>query len=64
MEACRQRGARPLLRRLLVVREIARGVDQREVRKGLREITDQPPAARIVFLAQKADVVAQREEDN
>lgn len=28
------------IRRLSVVREIARGIDQREVRKGLREIPD------------------------
>src|SRR4051794_13483134 len=53
---------RPLLRRLLRMREIARRIDEREMREGLREIADEASRRRLVFLAHQADVVAQRYE--
>src|SRR5262245_59871849 len=39
-------------------REIARGVDQPDVRERLRKVAQESPRARIVLLGQKADVVA------
>src|SRR6267142_1408864 len=43
-------------------RKIARGVDQADVREGLREVADEPSRVRIVLLGQEADVVADVEE--
>ena len=51
-------GLRALLGRLAIVGEVARGIDQREVRKGLRKITDQAARARLILLAQQPEVVA------
>ena len=42
--------------------EIERGVDQRDVREGLREVADQPARRAVVFLGQQPDVVAQRQQ--
>src|SRR6185437_388083 len=49
---------RALLGRFFIMREIARSVDQRQVGKGLREISDQPAGARLILLAQEPEVVA------
>ena len=44
------------------LREIAGGVDQRDVRQRLREIAEHHAVDRIVFLGEQADVVAQPEQ--
>ena len=53
---------RALLGRFSIMREITGGIDQREMRKCLREIADQALAARLVFLRQQADVIAQGQQ--
>ena len=53
---------RPLLRRLFGAREIECAVDQRDVGEGLRKVADQAAGARIVFLAEQPDIVAQRQQ--
>ena len=42
--------------------EIQRGVDQGDMGKRLREITQHPPGARVVLLRQQSDVVPQRKK--
>ena len=37
-------------------------IDQRDMRKGLREIAQHAPGNGIVFLGQEADIVAEREK--
>src|ERR1700676_3381790 len=48
-----------LLCRAFHPRQVERAVDERNVAESLRKIADQPAAARIIFLAQEADIVAQ-----
>lgn len=48
-------------RRRLMLREIERGAQQRDVREALRKIAALAADARIVFLRQQSDVVAERE---
>src|SRR5690606_31351009 len=38
------------------------GVDERHVRQGLRIVAEHPPLARVVFLGQEAEVVAEPEQ--
>ena len=38
------------------------GVDERDVREGLREVADEAPRHRVVLLGEEAEVVAQREQ--
>ena len=40
----------------------SRGIDQRHVREGLREIAEHSFRTRIVFLGQQADIISQRHE--
>src|ERR1700676_1676365 len=47
-----------LLCRAFHPRQVERAVDERNVAESLRKIADQPAAARIIFLAQEADIVA------
>src|SRR5438034_1287087 len=42
--------------------EVRRGVDDRGVREGLREIAEQPPPGRIVFFGEQAEIVADRQQ--
>src|SRR5581483_11999439 len=49
-----------LFARLGVVRQVGGGVDQADVREGLREVAGEPAGGRIVFLGQQAHVVADR----
>ena len=42
--------------------QVMGGVDQRDVREGLRVIADQPSCDWIVFLGKQTDVVAQFEQ--
>src|SRR5215510_5841412 len=51
-----------LLDRLFKARQIVSGVDQRHVRKGLREIADLALEMRVVFLAEQAQIIAQRDQ--
>jgi hypothetical protein len=51
-----------LLGKWLKTREVEGAVDQGDVSEGLRKITNQPGAARIVFLAEQPNVVAQLEQ--
>src|SRR5215471_7702879 len=51
-----------LLGRLAIVREIARGVDQSKMRKGLWEISDLQTRAWFVLFAEQSDVIAQGEQ--
>src|SRR5262249_38062964 len=53
---------RTMLRRSAALGQVARRVDQRDVREGLREIAQQPPGRRVVLLRQQAHVVAQAKE--
>ena len=41
-----------------VVLEVERGLDQRHVAEGLREVADLPAVARVVLLAEQPDIVA------
>src|SRR5580698_9425302 len=43
-------------------REVVNGVDQKDMREGLREISQLALAARIVFLREQTNVVAQRQQ--
>ena len=45
--------------RAVHTQQIMSRVDQREMREGLRKISQLPPFRRVVFLGQKTDVVAQ-----
>ena len=51
-----------LLDRLLDRAQVHRGVNQCDVREGLREVAQHALAHRVVFLRQQVDVVAQREQ--
>src|SRR3546814_15140880 len=42
--------------------QVAGGVDQRQMRKRLREIAELAPVHRVVFLGQQADVIAQAQQ--
>src|SRR5881227_3341795 len=42
--------------------QIMRGVDQREMRKGLRKVTQLSSGGGIVFFSQKAHIIAQGEK--
>jgi hypothetical protein len=42
--------------------EVPGGIDQTDVRKGLRKVAEQPAGARLALFGQQADVVAQREQ--
>src|SRR3984893_929031 len=53
---------RPVLGWPLASRQIESGVDERDVREGLREVTELTSEAWIVFLRQKADIVAQGQQ--
>ena len=46
-------GLRALLGRLAIVGKVARGIDQCEMRKGLRKIADQATRMRLILLAQQ-----------
>ena len=48
--------------RLRRMGEVVRRVDERHVRKGLREIAQHAPRHGIVFLGQEAHVVAKRQK--
>jgi hypothetical protein len=39
-----------------------RGIDKADVREGLREVSDQSPSGRVVFLGEEPEVVAQVED--
>jgi hypothetical protein len=43
-------GLRALLRRLRRARQVVRGVDERDVREGLREVAHHPMASRVALL--------------
>src|SRR3546814_10994355 len=51
-----------LLRRAGSIEQVAGGVDQRQMRKRLREIAELAPVHRVVFLGQQADVLAQAQQ--
>src|SRR4029077_1950603 len=51
-----------LLGGLFGVAQVAGRVDQRDVREGLREVSEMPPRARIILLAQESDIVAKRDK--
>src|SRR5262245_60420720 len=51
-----------LLGRFRCARQVERGVDERDVREGLREVSRQAPLARIVFFCKQADVVGEAEQ--
>ena len=42
----------------LVEGKVMRGIDDTDMRKGLREIAEEPPRARIEFLGKQPDIVA------
>src|SRR5690242_527079 len=42
--------------------EVERGIDERDVREGLREISDLSFDARIVLLGEQSDIIAQCEK--
>jgi hypothetical protein len=46
------------MRGLGLAHEIEGAADQSNMREGLRKIADEPLGARIIFLAEQADVVA------
>ncbi len=46
----------------LASRQVESGVDERDVREGLREVPELASEAWIVFLGQKADIVAQGQQ--
>src|SRR5437763_1933285 len=53
---------RALLRGALRAGQVVGGVDQCDVREGLREISDLPTEARVVLLCEKSDIVAQGQQ--
>ena len=52
----------PMLGGSIRAREVVRRVYQSDLREGLREIADLAAGARVVFLRQQSDIVAQLEE--
>src|ERR1700722_10203662 len=46
----------------LVMMQAERGMNQREMRKRLRKIADLQPGPGVIFLAEKTEIVAQREQ--
>src|SRR5579875_1203665 len=50
-----------LLRRAFCARQIEGGIDQRDMREGLREIAELAPLVRVVFFGEQADIVGQRQ---
>src|SRR3954452_24190418 len=42
--------------------QVMRRIDQSDVRKRLRKITDLPAGSRVIFFRQKPDIIAQLEE--
>ena len=53
--------SRALMSRTAGAQEVVGGVDQRKVRKRLREVTQVPLAGRIIFFCEQAHIVAQRQ---
>src|SRR5690349_9428807 len=53
---------RALLRRPLRTGQVVGGVDQRDVRESLWEVSDLAREARVVLLCKKSDIVAQRQQ--
>src|SRR5687768_1007111 len=53
---------RPLLRRLLYMRQIERGRDEREMRERLRKISEHALLRRVVLFGEQPDVVAERKQ--
>lgn len=53
---------RPVLGRAVGPGQIVRGIDQRDMREGLRIVANLPPRLRIVLLGKEADIVAQLEQ--
>src|SRR5205807_6707183 len=51
-----------LLGRSLSPGQVVSGVDQGDVRKGLRKISDLAREARVEFLSEQSDIVAQRQQ--
>src|SRR5689334_563549 len=51
-------GATAMLGRAVLAQQVARGVHDRHVRKGLREVAEQASGVRIVFLGEQSHVVA------
>src|SRR2546423_913299 len=51
-----------LLGRLFGVAQVASRVDERDVRESLRKVSEMTPRAWIILLAQKSDIVAQRDK--
>src|SRR5688572_6314454 len=58
----RDSGVAPVLCGTVAPGQVARGVDQPDVRERLREVADLALEAAVVLLGQQADVVAQREQ--
>src|SRR5258708_32096188 len=48
-----------LFSRPLGSRQVEGGVDERDVREGLREVPELPSETRVILLRQEADIVAQ-----
>jgi hypothetical protein len=53
---------RPMLRGSVGPSQIMRGVDQRDMREGLRVVAHLLACPRIVFFGEQTDIVAEREE--
>src|SRR5690242_17248837 len=53
---------RALLRGALRAGQVVGGVDQRDVRESLWEVSDLAREARVVLLCKKSDIVAQRQQ--
>src|SRR5918992_499270 len=53
---------RALLCGFLALAQVERGVDERHVRKRLREVAEQAPRDRVVFLGEEANVVGEAEQ--
>src|SRR5437762_12995553 len=52
----------PLVSRLGGPRKVVRAVDERDVREGLREVSDLPPRVHVVLFREQSHVVADREQ--
>src|ERR1700687_2597440 len=63
--ACRGACSAPLgtlFRRSLASRQVESGVDERDMREGLREVPELTSEARVILLRQKADIVTQGQQ--